>query len=79
MRMGRVGRLVFGVDRCFGNFYWDNFKEKMDICRLILFIPFLRVYLDIGKLERNLFYFIFSSNTFREFSFPSSKYNFKII
>lgn len=55
--MGRVGRLVFGVDRCFGNFYWDNFEEKMDICRLILFIPFLRVYLDIGKLERNLFYF----------------------
>lgn len=37
--VGQIGRLVFGVDWCFGNFYWDNFEEKMDICRLILFIP----------------------------------------
>lgn len=69
--MGRVGRLVFGVDWCFGNFYWDNFEEKMDICRLILFIPsceFISI-LDIGKLNLKGIYLSFRTTRFENFSF----------
>lgn len=62
--MGRVGRLVFGVDWCFGNFYWDNFEEKMDICRLILFIPSCEFISIVRKTELGRNLFIFSNNAF---------------
>lgn len=55
--VGQIGRLVFGVDWCFGNIYWDNFEEKMDICRLILFIPSCEFISILGNRRRNLFIF----------------------